>query len=80
MKRKYVLITILLGIVIIIVSINLYMSLIITHEENNNYNQNKPVLRRSNAWTEEDIARIEKQLNKKLRNEKQEESYSFKFD
>jgi hypothetical protein len=80
MKQKYVLITILLGIVIIIVSINLCMSFIITHQESNNYKQNKPVLRRSNAWTEEDIARIEKQLNKKLRNEKQEESYSFEFD
>ena len=54
--------------------------LFFTHEENNNYKQHKPVLRRSNAWTEEDIARIEKQLNKKLRNEKREESYSFEFD
>lgn len=69
MKRQYVFITILFSIVIIVVIANLYISFSLTHEEEKYHKQNKPVLRRFNAWTEEDIERIEKQLNKKLRND-----------
>lgn len=71
MKRQYVVISILFIIVITIVIINVYISFSMTHEEAKYHQEGKPVLRRLNALTKEDIARIEKLLNKKLRKEKQ---------